>query len=581
MTDEKGKFLISDLDSILHALQARFTLNISPISQTLAFMDWWLNLLHSPSKQLELGGSFFRELMRLWDEWLQLMAGRLKEGEDSGGSRRGGKDKRFADERWENFPFNMFYRAFLSAERWWQEATTSVPGVAKHHEEVVSFMTRQFLDIFSPYLYTNPEIIEVTRKQWGANLFRGWMNFLEDVKRALRREKPVGTERFAVGKDLAATRGKVVYRNRLIELIQYAPTTDKVWAEPIVIIPAWIMKYYILDLSPHNSLVKFLVDKGHSVFIISWKNPDESDRNLGIEDYRTLGVSSAIDAVSAIIPGRKIHAVGYCLGGTILAIAAATMARDGDDRLKTMTMFAAQTDFTEAGEIMVFIDDAQVRYLEDVMKVRGYLDTKEMVGAFQMLRSYDQFWSRVIHDYMMGERSPMFDLLVWNADATRMPAKMHSEYLTKLFLHNDLFEGRYRVGGRNIVLSDIHVPVFLVGTVKDHVAPWRSVYKFMLSSDAETVTFVLCSGGHNAGIVSEPGHPRRRYQIATRKEGEKYVDPDTWMKTTPVKEGSWWIPWQEWLAEHSTEKVAPPSMGAEDKGYPVICDAPGTYVHIS
>jgi polyhydroxyalkanoate synthase len=338
------------------------------------------------------------------------------------------------------------------------------------------------------------------------------------------------------------------------------------------------MKYYILDLSPRNSLVKYLVDKGHTVFMISWKNPVEEDRDLGMEDYRTLGPMAALDAVSAIIPDRKIHALGYCLGGTLLTIAAASMARDDDTRLQSMTLLAAQNDFTEAGELMLFIDEGQVSYLEDSMWAKGYLDTAQMAGAFQLLRSNDLIWSRLIHDYLLGERRPMNDLMAWNADATRMPYRMHSEYLRSLFLDNDLAEGRYEVGGHRIVIGDIRVPVFLVATMNDHVAPWGSVYRFQLFCNADEMTFVLVSGGHNAGIVSEPGHPGRSYRISTRMEDEKHIDPETWLQTTPVNQGSWWKPWEEWLAKHSTELVPPPPMGAPERGFPPLIDAPGAYV---
>jgi polyhydroxyalkanoate synthase len=335
------------------------------------------------------------------------------------------------------------------------------------------------------------------------------------------------------------------------------------------------MKYYILDLSPHNSLVKYLVDKGHTVFMISWKNPGPEDRDLGMEDYHTLGVMDAIKAVSAIVPEKKIHAVGYCIGGTLLFIAASAMARDGNDRLKTATIFAGESDFTEAGELMVFIDESQVNYLENIMWEQGYLDAKQMAEAFQLLRSNDLIWSRLVHDYMLGEREPMFDLMAWNADSTRMPYRMHSEYLRKLFLNNDLAEGRYEVEGRPITISDIRVPIFAVGTQKDHVAPWRSVYKIHLFADTE-VTFVLTSGGHNAGVVSEPGHPRRTYQISRKEDSEKYIDPDTWQSITPKHEGSWWPAWQDWLVAHSGGRIPP--LDASEKGYPPLEDAPGTYV---
>jgi polyhydroxyalkanoate synthase len=345
----------------------------------------------------------------------------------------------------------------------------------------------------------------------------------------------------------------------------------------VLIVPAWIMKYYILDLSPENSLVRYLVDHGHTVFMISWKNPGSEDRDLGMEDYRRLGIMAALDAISAIIPERRVHAVGYCHGGTLLAIAAAAMAREHDERVKSMTLFAAQTDFTEVGELSLFIDESQVTYLENMMLDQGYLDATQMSGAFQLLRSNDLIWSRVIHEYLLGERERMSDLMAWNADTTRLPYRMHAEYLHSLFLHYDLFEGSYQVDDRPVTLNDIRVPIFAVGTVRDHVAPWRSVYKIALLTDTD-VTFLLTSGGHNAGIVSEPGHPHRSYQYATRLADEPYIDPDTWQTAMPVQEGSWWPTWQAWLAKRSSGRVMPPCLSAPACGYSPLREAPGTYV---
>jgi polyhydroxyalkanoate synthase len=296
-----------------------------------------------------------------------------------------------------------------------------------------------------------------------------------------------------------------------------------------------------------------------------------------MEDYRRLGVMAALDAVSAIVPQAGIHATGYCLGGTLLAIAAAAMARDGDRRLQSITLLAAQTDFTEAGELTLFIDEDQVRFLENVMAEKKYLDGKQMSGAFQLLRSNDLFWSAAVHEYLMGERPPMIDLMAWNADTTRMPSRMHAEYLRHLFLHNDLVEGRYEAGGKAVSLRDIHSPIFAVSTLTDHVAPWRSVYKIQMLTDAD-VTFVLSNGGHNAGIVSEPGHPRRHFQIATRKENDTYIDPDSWRASAPRKEGSWWPCWRDWLDSRSSKKTVPPLMGAPGRNDPPLADAPGTYV---
>jgi polyhydroxyalkanoate synthase len=314
------------------------------------------------------------------------------------------------------------------------------------------------------------------------------------------------------------------------------------------------MKYYILDRSRENSLVRYLVSKGHTVFVVSWKNPGSDERDLGMADYRRLGVMAALDAVTAICPEQRIHGVGYCLGGTLLSIAAAAMGRDGDERLASLTLLAAQTDFSEAGELMLFIDEDQVRLLEDIMAVKGYLDTRQMAGAFQLLRSKDLIWSAMVRSYLAGERPPMFDMMAWNADGTRMPARMHSEYLRRLFLDNDLAGGRYSVDGQPVSLTDIHIPVFAVSTQKDHVAPWRSVYKIQWLTRAE-VTFVLSSGGHNAGIVSPPGHPRRVHQISTIQRGEPFVDPDGWQAEAVHHDGSWWPCWQGWLDRHSGERV--------------------------
>ena len=380
-----------------------------------------------------------------------------------------------------------------------------------------------------------------------------------------------------VGRDVAATPGKVVLRNQLMELIQYAPSTETVHPEPVLVIPAWIMKYYILDLSPHNSLVKYLVGQGYTVFCISWKNPGQAERDLGMDEYLEQGFHAALQAVNAIVPKRKVHATGYCLGGTLLTIAAAAMARDGDERLASLSLFTAQTDFSEPGELGLFIDESQVSMLEAQMAEAGYLRGDQMAGAFQMLRSYDLLWSKMVQEYLLGDRRPMNDLMAWNADLTRMPAKMHSQYLRRLFLDDDLSEGRYPVGGRPVSLGDIGLPTFAVGTLTDHVAPWRSVYKLHYLTPTE-ITFALTSGGHNAGIVSEPGRPRRSYRIGTRAAGASYVPPDRWLEQTPVQDGSWWPAWIAWLQERSGTPVKPPAIGAPSKGYKPQYAEPGHYV---
>ena len=564
------------LDHILHAAVAKVTGNLSPASLGLARHDWAVHLAFSPDKLIALQKSLVEKVAQLGWYGMQTAAGKKIEPLilPSPG------DKRFRSDGWQEWPFNVLYQGFLLYEDWWKEATTDVRGASPHHLDVVSFTARQWVDAFSPSnaLLSNPDAVAATMSKGGANLLQGSLNFMDDQWRKATGKPPAGTEAFKVGENVAITKGKVIFRNQLIELIQYEPTTSEVYAEPLLIVPAWIMKYYILDLSPENSMVKYLVDQGHTVFMISWKNPDVSDRNVGMEDYVHIGLEEALKAVKAIT-NQPVHAVGYCIGGTLLSIMASVLARKGDNSLKTMTLFATQTDFQDAGELLLFIDTSQLAFLEDVMWSQGYLDKTQMAGAFDLLSSNDLIWSHVANDYLQGTRRPMTDLMAWDADATRMPYRMHSEYLSHLFLKNDLAEGRYEVNGEPVALEDIHVPIFCVGTVRDHVAPWKSVYKIHLLTDSD-VTFVLTSGGHNAGIVSEPGHKGRTYQIATAKHGARYRPPGQWQQQTPVKEGSWWEAWQTWLASHSAAKRKPPTIGNEAKGYKPLADAPGTYVFV-
>ena len=550
-------------DRLLHAAVGRLTAGLSPAALALAYADWATHLWAAPGKQQQLVEKAARKAVR----FVTYAVRQGSEPDCAPCIEPLPQDQRFTDAAWRQWPFNFIYQGFLLHQQWWHNATTGIGGVSRHHEQVVSFAARQLLDIFSPvnFIATNPEVLAATLREGGQNLVRGTMNFMADWERTVAGRPPLGSEAFEPGTAVAVTSGEVVYRNRLIELIQYTPTTREVNAEPVLIVPAWIMKYYILDLSPGNSLVKYLVDRGHTVFMISWHNPGAQDRDLGLEDFLRLGVLAALDRVRAIMPEAKVDAVGYCLGGTLLAIAAAFLAREKSAVLNSVTLLAAQTDFTEAGELMLFIDDAQLSYLEDIMWDQGYLDTRQMAGAFQLLRSNDLVWSRVAHDYLMGRRSPMTDLMAWNADTTRMPYRMHSEYLRRLFLDNDLFEGRYNVDGRPIVLHDIRVPIFAVSTERDHVAPWRSVYKINLVSEAD-VTFVLTSGGHNAGIVSEPGHARRHYRLSRHETGAPYVDPETWYEVAPAQDGSWWPAWAAWLERPFEGTLPAAGPGARRQG---------------
>ncbi len=554
------------IDRMLHAREARLTGSVSLVSLALAYMDWGLHLMNAPGRRSELAVEAMRQWARLMSpqSWTTPLPG----------------DHRFQDEAWEQPPFSAIAQSFLLAEEWWRDATTNLPGVAKAHSNIATFVTRQILDIFSPsnFPWTNPEVVNATVAKGGMNFVKGYQHFLEDVGRHAKGLPLDGAAEFVVGQDVAVTPGKVVLRNALMELIQYEPTTEAVRPEPILVVPAWIMKYYILDLSPNNSLIRYLVAQGYTVFCISWRNPGPELRDTSLDDYRRLGIMAALDAIMPICGATKIHACGYCLGGTLLVTAAAAMARDDDDRLSTVTLLAAQTDFTEAGELQLFTDESQLALLDDVMWRQGYLDSSQMAGTFEMLRSNDLIWSRVIKTYLLGEREHPSDLMAWSADATRMPFRMHSEYLRQMFLRNDLAEGRYRVGGRPIAVEEIETPIFAVGTEMDHVAPWRSVYKIHLLYDGD-LTFVLTNGGHNAGIVSEPGHLHRHYHLAHRPGHATYLAPEEWLAAAADHEGSWWPAWVAWLNGHSGAPISPPPMGTAGKGYPPIAAAPGTYVH--
>lgn len=577
--DEPGELeLFRAVDRIAAAVAASASGGISPTALWLAYSDWLVHLARSPGKQAEL-------VIRGWLMSARLVAHALRRmlagGETPPCIEPPPGDTRFRAEVWTEPPFSLWYQTFLITQQWWHNATHDTPGVSPHHENVVAFSTRQVLDVFSPSnsIVTNPEVINRALQTGGRSLVDGFQRFLDDLSRNLNREPPAGADKFRVGKEVAVTPGKVVYRNHLIELIQYQPSTDTVHGQPLLIVPAWIMKFYILDLSPENSLIRYLVGQGFTVFCVSWRNVTAADRNLGLDDYRRLGVMAALDAIRMIVPDSKVHGVGYCLGGTLLSIAAAAMAHVEDERLASMTLLAAQTDFSEPGELELFIDDSQLESLEGLMWQRGYLPAFHMAGAFQLLRSNDLIWSRLLRHYLMGEAPLMNDLIAWNADATRLPYRMHSEYLRSLFLNSDLAAGRYVVDEHPIAIQNIRAPIFAVGTEWDHIAPWPSVYKIHYLSDTE-VTFVLTSGGHNAGIVSEPGHPRRHYRLAHKAADDPCLHADRWSERAEYREGSWWPAWVDWLqAKSSGGRVTPPPMGAPSRGLPILADAPGTYVY--
>ncbi|WP_246789936.1 alpha/beta hydrolase [Bradyrhizobium sp. CCBAU 51765] len=553
------------------------TLGRSPLSVLNAYSDWLGHLAVAPGLRQQLLEFAIQRSLQLW----QYATGCAVHGGTAPVPCVGPlpQDNRFSNPAWSTWPFNVVHQAFLMQEEWWGRATTAVPGVSPHNAREVSFLARQVLDQFAPsnFVATNPVVLRKTLESGGRNLWDGACNFVDDLQRAISRRPVAGTEAYRVGETIACTPGSVIFRNELIELIQYSPMTDKVHPEPVLIVPAWIMKYYILDLSPENSLVRHLLEAGHTVFMISWRNPRPEHRDLGMDDYLSLGIDAALAGVKAVVPDHPVHAVGYCLGGTLLAIAAAALARREEHALKTLTLLAAQTDFADAGELTLFVDESEVTFLEDLMWQRGLLEARQMAGAFHLLRSNDLIWSRVVRDYLLGGRMAASDLMTWNADGTRMPYRMHSEYLRQLFLNNDLAAGRYVVGGMPVGLSNIDVPMFVVATAWDHVAPWKSVYKIHLQADVD-LTFVLTTGGHNVGIVNPPKSSTRQYRMGTQPHTATYISPDHWLETHDSIAGSWWGAWVDWLKTNSSAPGAPPTMGATAIGLSPIEGAPGSYV---
>jgi len=565
------------LDRLLHASATPLTAGLSPVSLALSWADWAWHLGVSPGRQMELaalgaqlGGDTLRGLVGV--------------GAEGGDANAGGADDdpRFRHPAWAAWPFNALRSGFRNSEAYWREAA-SMPGMTAHHAEMTQFFARQWLGLMTPanFLATNPVVQQDAAQSWGAHLAQGAMNWLTDAAGLPDAQRLAQAQRFEVGRDLAITPGKVVMRNRLVELIRYAPQTATVHPEPLLIVPSWIMKYYILDLQPHNSLVNYLVQQGHTVYMLSWLNPSAAERDLSLNDYLRLGVLDSLRAIAALHGSAcRVHAAGYCLGGTLLAIAAATLGRGGGNAARTglpplasMTLLAAQTDFSEPGELGLFIDESQIGYLDQINRGTGYHSGQQMAGSFQFLHSRDLVWTRRMREYLMGEREALSDLMAWNADTTRMPARMHHEYLTALYLHNALATSGYRVEGRPVSLSDIRVPVFLVGTERDHVSPWRSVYKLHHLCDSE-ISFVLTSGGHNAGIVSEPGHANRSFRIDCRRQHSPWAGADQWLQQTPPRPGSWWPAWHEWLAARSSK----PRRARPIPARAALADAPGDYV---
>ena len=540
-----------------------------------AFMDMMARLLSNPYKLAQQHMSLVWDYFTLWQQSMLRFAG-MNAAPVAVPSR---SDKRFRDEGWqEHFMFDFVKQSYLITARHIHETVNSVEGLDEQTAKKVDFYTRQYIDAFSPsnFALTNPEVFRETMHSNGQNLVKGLNNLLRDIEDGdgNLRVRMTDTSAFELGKNVATTPGKVVFQTNMMQLVQYTPTTAKAYKRPVMIVPPWINKFYILDLREKNSFVKWLTEQGHSVFVLSWVNPDEKLAEKSFASYMEEGIFAALDAIEKQTGEKAVNAIGYCLGGTLLATTLAYLAAKKQKRIASATFLTTLTDFSEPGELGVFIDEGQVSSLEEKMFKRGYLEGSEMAGTFNMLRANDLIWSFVVNNYLMGKDPFPFDLLYWNSDSTRLPAKMHSFYLRKMYMENKLVEpGGIEINGVPIDLGKIDVPCFFISTIEDHIAPWKSTYLGALRFTAP-VRFVLGGSGHIAGIVNPPVANKYGYWI--NPASKLPATSDEWYAGAKQHEGSWWTDWQGWVTGHNGEQVAArdPAKGA----LKVLEDAPGSYV---
>jgi polyhydroxyalkanoate synthase len=540
-----------------------------------AFLQMTSKLMADPTKLMEAQVNLWQDYLSLWQSTARRLMG--EEAKPVVEAEKG--DRRFKDELWEqNEVFDFIKQSYLLSARWMQGVVNNVEGMDSQSAKKVDFYTRQFIDAMSPsnFVATNPEVLRATVESGGENLLKGLNHLLEDLERGKGKLsiRMTDTDAFKVGENIATTPGKVVYRNDLMELIQYTPTTETVNKTPLLILPPWINKFYILDLRPKNSFIRWAVAQGHTVFVCSWVNPDETLAKKSFQDYMLEGPLAAFDAIEKATGESKINAVGYCIGGTLLASTLAYMAAKGDDRVLSATYFTTMTDFTDAGELSVFIDEAQLQALEERMNTQGFLDGSEMAGTFNMLRANDLIWSFVVNNYLLGKEPFPFDLLYWNSDSTRMPAAMHSFYLRNMYQNNKLIEpGGITLNGEPIDLRKIKVPTYMISTREDHIAPWKSTFA-ATQLYSGPVRFVLSASGHIAGVVNPP--EAGKYCFWTN--AKKIKDPEVWLKGATQTEGSWWPDWNTWVSKTAGAQI--PARQPGSGKLKVLEDAPGSYVKV-
>lgn len=536
-----------------------------------AFLDMTSRLMTNPAKLMQAQIGFWQDYLTLWQNTARRMMGEPAPAviaEDQ-------KDKRFKDEAWrDNEVFDFIRQSYLLSARYMQGLVHDAEGMDDKTAQKVDFYTRQFVDAMSPtnFVMTNPEVLRRTAETGGENLLKGLSNLLTDLERGQGnlRIRMTDESKFKVGENIAVTPGKVVYQNDLMQLIQYAPTTEKALKRPLLILPPWINKFYILDLRPKNSFIRWAVDQGHTVFVVSWVNPDAKLAEKGFEDYMLEGPYAALEAIEKATGEKSVNAIGYCLGGTLLSATLAHMAAKKDTRIKSATFFTTMVDFTESGELGVFIDEEQLNALETKMQKRGYLEGREMATTFNMLRANDLIWSFVVNNYLLGQDPFPFDLLYWNDDSTRMPARMHSFYLRRMYQQNDLIKpGGIELLGVKLDLRKIKLPTYILSTREDHIAPWASTYR-ATQTYTGNIRFVLAASGHIAGVVNPPDAGKYSHWINT----ELPPSPEAWLAGATELAGSWWPDWQRWVTAQDPAQVPArqPKRTFED--------APGSYVQV-
>lgn len=558
---------------------------LDPLKLQEPFSHLAMAMTQNPTKMAEANIKFFADSMQLYKNMSENYMNMLGQGGTDGAENAQAEsvvtpapdDRRFKHDAWEHHPvFKHIRDTYLLTSQWMRELVTETDGMDEMSAKKVAFFTERYLDALSPtnFAATNPAVMERLIETKGASLVHGMKNMLEDIEAGEGQLKirMTDTSAFTLGENIATLPGKVVFENRMFQLLQYNPSTPSVFKKPLLVVPPWINKYYILDLQPKNSYLKWLVDQGHTVFVMSWVNPDEKYKDVGFDEYVIEGVLAAVEAACAATGEEQVNAIGYCLGGTLLATSLAYMAEKQDERIASATFLATMLDFEDPGDLGVFIGEEEVSSLEHTMDERGYLDGAEMAGTFNLLRANDLIWSFYINNYLMGNDARPFDLLYWNSDSTRMPAKMHSFYLRNMYMKNLLREhGKLEINGTPIDLAKITVPVCFVSAFDDHIAPWTSTYSGVKLFGGSK-RFILGGSGHIAGIVNPPAANKYGYRVTSRPP----ADAESWADKAEVHEGSWWPEWQRWVKGKSGKQVDVRIPG--DAALGVIENAPGTYV---